>query len=96
MKRDEIRDSARIKFHSQRELETNEHDFAFLDGYDAGQANSRQTDLLDRIAERVRQMDPDSLDDPDIGFGFDSGYIMAKDMVLEILEAMKREQSEAK
>jgi hypothetical protein len=27
---------ARCRFHERRELETNEHDFAFLDGFDAG------------------------------------------------------------
>ena len=30
------REAARIEFHERRELESNEHDFAFLDGFDAG------------------------------------------------------------
>jgi hypothetical protein len=33
---------ARREFHDRRELETNEHDFAFLDGFDAGYAAAKE------------------------------------------------------
>ena len=33
------KERARTLFHERRDLHTNEHDFAFLDGYDAGQAS---------------------------------------------------------
>jgi hypothetical protein len=52
------REAARVQFHQRRELETNEHDFAFLDGYDAGQSARPEPpepdgDLVAAARERI-------------------------------------------